>query len=145
MKKNYPVIDEEILVNSGDLLVSKTDKKGIIEYVSPDFCRICEFTPEEMIGYSHNIIRHPDVPPSYFQELWELLKLGRPWNGILKNRSSSGKYYWVEATITAVLRDGNTRGYISVRRKASKARIRETELLYRQLWKKDSGKSDKPE
>ena len=119
MKKNLPVTDIENEILDTDFLISQTDLKGKIAYVSPDFCRISEFTSDEMVGKPHNIIRHPDIPPAMYQDMWKTIQSGKPWNGVIKNRAKSGNYYWVEALMMPIVRDKKIEGYLSVRKKVN--------------------------
>jgi len=79
MKINLPVTDKEILMQKGEILLSRTDLKGRILYVNDAFVKISGFTRDELIGANHNIVRHPDMPASAFEDLWHNLKQGRPW------------------------------------------------------------------
>lgn len=45
-------------------IVSKTDLKGIITYANEKFYKISGYNENELIGQSHNIVRHPDFPAS---------------------------------------------------------------------------------
>lgn len=86
MKKNLPITGKEIKLGENNTIISTTDLKGQITYVNKDFKDISGFSEDELIGQSHNIIRHPDMPPEAFQNLWDTLKEGTPWRGIVKNR-----------------------------------------------------------
>lgn len=134
MRKNLPVTSQEIEVPTNAVLISRTDTKGKISYVSQDFADISGFSEKEMMGESHNLIRHPAVPPEVFREMWQTIKEGNPWNGIIKNRAKSGDYYWVDATITPVMKEGIVSGYMSVRKKATQKQIKRTEILFEELW-----------
>jgi len=118
-----PVTQHELELNSTHQIVSKTDLKGRITFINRDFVEISGFTEEELIGQSHNIVRHPDMPPEAFQDLWSTVKSGKPWIGIVKNRCKNGDHYWVEAVVSPVKENGTVSGYISVRKKASRAQI----------------------
>ena len=133
MRKNLPVTEVENAVHDEDVLISRTDAKGRITFVSTDFCRISEFDPEEMVGKPHNLIRHPDVPPALFADLWATIQGGRPWSGIVKNRARSGNYYWVEANVTPLMRSGQIVGYLSVRRKPTAQQKDEAKPMYARL------------
>ena len=102
MKINLPVTNNEIPLRDDIMIVSMTDLKGIITYVNKDFLEVSGFTEEELIGKNHNIVRHPDMPVEAFQDLWDVLKAGRPWNGFVKNRCKNGDYYWIEANATPI-------------------------------------------
>ncbi len=133
MRQNLPVTDLENAVRDSDVLISRTDPKGRITYVSEDFCRISEFSRDEMIGRPHNLIRHPDVPPAIFADLWSTIQAGKPWNGIVKNRARSGNYYWVEANVTPLVRAGSIVGYLSVRRRPTEKQKQDAIAYYRRV------------
>ncbi len=133
MKNNQPVTDNEILMDDGQTIVSKTDLKGSITYINQYFMDISGFTEQELIGKNHNIVRHPEMPPAAFEDLWKHMQLGRPWVGMVKNRCKNGDYYWVEAHVTPMYENGNGIGYMSVRTKPSREQISEAEKLYRDI------------
>ncbi len=95
MKINLPVTQTEVLLPPERLLVSRTDLKGVLTYANEEFIAISGFSREELIGKSHNVVRHPDMPPQAFEDLWKTLKAGRPWRGMVKKRTKSGHFYWV--------------------------------------------------
>ena len=73
------------------VLVSSTDVKGKITFVNEEFCEIAGYSRDELLGEPHNLIRHPDVPPAVFADMWANLKQGNSWLGIVKNRSKNGE------------------------------------------------------
>lgn len=127
MRNNQPVTGVEYDFPADMVLISRTDPKGIITYVNNHFATVSGFSPEELIGKPHNIIRHPDMPPEAFRDLWATIKRGRPWCGLVKNRRKNGDHYWVLATVTPQ-KEG---GYTSVRTKPQRKEIEEAEKLYR--------------
>jgi PAS domain S-box-containing protein len=131
--KNAHVSQKEVPFPSGTVLISKTDTKGVITYCNDAFVDISGYSREELIGRSHNIVRHPDMPPQAFKWLWDTMKVARPWRGVVKNRCKSGDHYWVRATVAPVLESGKIIGYVSVRRPPTRAQIAEAEQLYRKL------------
>jgi len=131
--KNAFVSQKEVVLDANVVLVTKTDTKGIISYTNDAFCRIAGYTREELIGKSHNVVRHPDMPPAAFKWLWDTLKAERPWRGMVKNRCKNGDHYWVRATVSPVIEGGKIIGYVSVRKAPSKQQIAEAEELYREL------------
>ena len=106
MKRNLPVTQHEYLLRDGVLIVTRTDPRGIITYANADFIETSGFTEEELIGKAHNIVRHPDMPAQAFEQMWNDLKAGKTWTGIVKNRRKNGDHYWVDATVTPVHEDG---------------------------------------
>ncbi|MBI3223011.1 MAG: Tar ligand binding domain-containing protein [Nitrosomonadales bacterium] len=131
MKINMPVTNTEYVLKDTDSIVSKTDLKGVLTYINEDFLKISGFTKEELIGTSHNIVRHPDMPPEAFADLWNSLKAGRPWTGYVKNRCKNGDYYWVLANATPIREGGQVVGYMSVRSKPDQATVNEVANVYR--------------
>lgn len=134
MKKNLPITNREEAFPSGNYIVSKTDKKGIVTYVNEVFEQISGFTAAEIVGRNHNIVRHPDMPEAAFEWLWATLKKGFPWEGIVKNRCKNGNYYWVKAAVSPIRNEsGDVVGYLSVRTRASVQEIRGAESVYAKM------------
>lgn len=130
MKTNLPVTTHVVPIPEGVYLVSQTDLKGAITHVNDVFVTISGFARDELIGRNHNVVRHPDVPPAVFADMWACLKQGLPWRGIVKNRCKNGDCYWVDAQVTPILKDGAPQGYMSVRKPASAEQIRQASSLY---------------
>jgi PAS domain S-box-containing protein len=133
MRKNLPVSDVEYALNDDTLIVSKTDVKGKLTYFNEQFVTASGFTEQELIGQPHNIIRHPDMPPEAFENLWDTLKAGRPWVGAVKNRRKDGSFYWVLASATPIWENGQVTGYMSVRTKLPADQRTEAEQVYKLL------------
>ncbi|BAP88155.1 methyl-accepting chemotaxis sensory transducer with Pas/Pac sensor [Burkholderiales bacterium GJ-E10] len=131
MRVNLPVTQTEYVVPEGSTLMSTTDLKGRITYCNSAFTQASGFEPSELMGKAHNIIRHPDMPPAAFQDLWDSIQAGEPWVALVKNRRKNGDYYWVKAN-ASVQRgpNGAPSGYISVRTKPSNAEVAAAEALY---------------
>ncbi|QDM01694.1 response regulator [Aliarcobacter butzleri] len=98
-------------------IVSKTNKKGIITYVNEAFCNISGYTQNELLGKSHNIVRHDDMDFSVFKEMWHTIKiLKQSWTGIVKNKKKDGNPYWVHTIINPILdENGNILEFIGIR------------------------------
>jgi PAS domain-containing protein len=86
MRTNLPVTTVEYPITDETLIVSKTDTKGRLTYFNDQFVDAAGFIEAELMGQPHNIIRHPDMPPEAFADLWATLKAGKPWAGAVKNR-----------------------------------------------------------
>lgn len=114
-----------------ELIISRTNKGGMITYINDYFCEISGYTEEELIGQPHNIIRHPDMPAAAFKDFWDTIQKGLPWTGTIKNYAKGGDHYWVQAHV-APLRDtkGDITGYLSVRRKPTREQIANAERDY---------------
>lgn len=88
-------IDKEVSWDKTQVIMSKTNPSGIIEYANEVFVDVCGYEDYELMGQPHNIIRHPDMPKVIFKVLWENLKGGKNFHAIVKNLAKSGRYYWV--------------------------------------------------
>jgi methyl-accepting chemotaxis protein len=139
MRTNTPVTNVEYELREDSSIVSKTDLKGIITYVNPDFIEASGFTEQELIGQPHNLLRHPDMPEEAFADMWKMLKAGKPWTGIVKNRRKNGDHYWVIANATPIFEGGNCVGYMSVRSKPTRQVIEAHEAVYRLFREKRQG------
>ncbi len=133
MKKNLPVTNVEQPYPKGEYLVSKTDLKGALIYANDVFIKLSGFTWEELKGQNHNIVRHPDMPPQAFEDLWRTVKAGYPWKGLVKNRCKNGDHYWVDAFVVPIRKDDQIVGYMSVRSAPSRQAVTQAEALYKQL------------
>lgn len=133
MRTNLPVTNVETRVRADQYLISKTDRKGIITYANAAFINISGYSREELIGSPHNLVRHPDMPPEAFADLWSTIQAGEPWMGVVKNRRKDGGFYWVLASVSPIVEEGEVIGYASVRIKPSRAQIDEAEALYQQI------------
>lgn len=133
MKLNMPITDKEVVMQPGTILVTRTDLKGVITYANDAFVEISGFTREELIGKSHNIVRHPDMPEVAFADLWSNLKQGKPWTAAVKNRTKNGDYYWVEANVSPTFVDGQVVGYLSARYAPSREQITQASAFYKML------------
>ncbi len=114
MRVNLPMTGREVPLPE-KALVSATDLKGRITYANAAFVEVSGFETEELLGQAHNIVRHPDMPRAEFRQMWDHLKHGRPWMGIVKNRCKNGDHYWVDAFVAPVIENGRVTGYESVR------------------------------
>lgn len=104
------------IVDAG-LIVSKTDLNGVITYVNDNFCKISEYSKEELLGKPHNIIRHPDNPKEIYADLWHTVSVKKSlWSGVIKNRKKSGGSYYVKSYVKPILdTKGNILEYIAIR------------------------------
>ena len=130
MRANLPVTTVEHHLSDDTVIVSETDTKGKIIYVNDQFVAASGFTEAELMGQPHNIIRHPDMPPEAFENLWTTLKAGKPWVGAVKNRRKNGDFYWVLATASPIRKDGKVTGYTSIRTQLPADQRAEAEKVY---------------
>lgn len=133
MKSNMPVTQIEHALNDKATLLSTTDKESHITYANSAFIDASGFNEQQLMGEPHNIIRHPDMPPAAFADMWYTLQQGDSWTGMVKNRRQNGDHYWVRANVTPVWHNEKLTGYISVRTVPSRDEITQSESLYQKI------------
>ena len=116
LKEEQYKLNKSVISFGQNVIASNTDLHGFITYASQAFCDISGYTEEELLGKSHNIIRHPDMPKETFKEMWQTVKSGKTWQGEIKNRKKNGGFYWVRTTVFPDYDFNNTLiGYGSIR------------------------------
>lgn len=105
----------ETIVPEHELIISRTDLRGIITYANETFADISGYSVDELIGNSHNIVRHPDMPKRVYKDMWTKLKQGSKWEGVVKNLRKDKGFYWVHATISGVYKNDELVEYKSIR------------------------------
>jgi len=139
MKKNISPTNKEIVMRDDDFIVSKTDAKGRLTYCNRIFIEFSGYSEPELLGQQHNIVRHPDMPRSVFNLLWQTIKSGNEFFGYVKNISADGSFYWVFANVTpsykagAVATTGEIIGFFSVRRKPKPGKIKTISSIYQDM------------
>ncbi|TAA47856.1 methyl-accepting chemotaxis protein [Corallincola spongiicola] len=133
MRLNNPVTQKEFNYPDSANILSTTHLDSTIKYVNADFIETSGFDKRELLGQPHNMIRHPDMPSQAFAEMWQRLKSGESWMGLVKNRRKNGDHYWVDAYATPIKRDGKTEEYQSVRVKPKASWVARAESLYAKL------------
>ena len=133
MKRNTPVTQREHVLRDGATLMSTTNTQSHITYANTAFIDASGFTENQLIGEPHNMIRHPDMPPAAFGDMWATIQQGDSWTGLVKNRRQNGDHYWVRANVTPVWQQGELTGYISVRNIPQREEIDAAASLYQQI------------
>ena len=133
MRTNLPVTTAEYPITDETLIVSHTDTKGKLTYFNDQFVEASGFSESELMGQPHNIIRHPEMPPAAFENLWATLQQGKPWSGAVKNRRKNGDFYWVLATASPIRQNGQIVGYSSIRTKLPADMRAEAEQAYAKI------------
>ena len=130
MRNNQPVTGREYPFPQGKTVISYTNLKGQITRANEAFIELSGFTKDELMGQPHNLVRHPDMPPEAFRDMWDTLKKGRPWSGLVKNRRKDGDHYWVRAYASPL---ADSSGYVSVRVAAARQEVSAAEQLYARM------------
>ena len=130
MRNNQPVTQREYVIADNATLMSTTDPSSHIRYANAAFVEASGYSLDELRNQPHNLVRHPDMPPEAFADLWATLKAGEPWSALVKNRRKNGDYYWVRANAIPVIRNGEVQGYMSVRTKPTEQELQTASTLY---------------
>lgn len=130
MRTNLPVTQREYDFPRDATLMSTTDTQSHITYANAAFVQVSGFDCDEILGQPHNLVRHPDMPPQAYADMWSTLKAGLSWTALVKNRRKNGDHYWVRANAAPIIRNGQVTGYLSVRTKPERNEIEATERLY---------------
>lgn len=133
MRNNQPVTNNEYDFPSQQRLISSTDRRGVIRYFNQAFLAVSGFTEEELMGSPHNIVRHPDMPPAVYEDMWRTIQSGKAWMGLVKNRRKDGDYYWVSAYVTPIHEGDKIVGYESVRVRPTEEQKARAEIVYARL------------
>ncbi len=129
--------DEEVLFDGG-IMITETDLAGKITFANRKFVQMSAYEKDELIGESHRIMRHPDMPKCAFKDLWNTVKKGQSWKGYVKNLRKDGAFYWVIVYITPKLDDdGKHIGYIAARKVPERATLEEIKKTYAALLQKE--------
>lgn len=128
-------VDKPIRLDKHKYIMSRTDTKGNIEFGNDYFFEISGYGANELIGRSHNIIRHPDMPKVIFKRMWERLRQGKNIFAVVKNLAKDGRYYWVTTKFEIKKHpvDGSIVGYMAFRQAAAPATVSEIGALYEEL------------
>lgn len=98
-----------------NVIISSTDDKGMITDASEAFCKVSGYSKAELIGSSHNIVRHEDMSDDFFKNMWDTISNGKTWIGEIKNKNKKGEEYWVSTIIQPEIKHKKIIGYTAIR------------------------------
>ena len=133
MKINLPITGRAVDFAPDANILSTTDLNSAITYANDDFIKVSGYSLSELLGNPHSLLRHPDMPSAAFSHMWQTLKAGRSWMGMVKNRCKNGDHYWVSAYVTPVMKNGEIVEYQSVRTCPSPECVQLAEADYAEL------------
>ena len=135
MAKDVSTTGKEVFFGNDDIIVSKTDLKGRLNYANRLFLQIAGYREKDIIGQPHSIIRHPDMPRCIFKLLWDTIHSGTEIFAYVINRCKNGDHYWVYAHVTPSRNSsGEIVGYHSNRRVPDRKILEEAIIpLYKEL------------
>lgn len=134
MENDVALTGNERVMRDDDIIVSKTDLGGRIQYGNDIFCEIADYTVKDIMGQPHSILRNPNMPRCVFKLLWDRIQAGEEIFAYVVNKTKGGDHYWVLAHVTPSFdENGNVQGYHSNRRKPTREAINAVSDLYKQL------------
>ena len=135
---------KEVFFGEDEIIVSKTDLKGLMTYANDVFLRVAGYTEAELLGANHNIIRHPAMPRCVFKLLWDVITDGREIFAYVLNMAKNGDHYWVYAHVTPTFDPtGRIIGYHSNRRVPNRHQIAAVEPIYKLLLDEEAKHSNR--
>lgn len=144
MRKTIQPTGHEVTFGEDEIIVSKTDLRGVITYANDVFVRVSGYSQAELLGQAHNLIRHPDMPRCVFKLLWDTLERGNEIFAYVLNMARDGSHYWVFAHVTPSYdRAGNLVGYHSNRRLPYADALPKVKDLYKQLLQEERKVADR--
>lgn len=97
-------------------IIAFTGVDGNILYANDKFCEISEYSRDELIGSNHRIVNSHFHPKEFFDDMYKTIFAGKIWRGEIKNKSKSGKAYWVDTKIIPIFSEQKKiEGFVSVR------------------------------
>ena len=133
----------ETAVPEDELIITRTDLKGVLTYANETFAEISGYDMDEIIGQPHSIVRHPDMPSVVFKDLWETIQNKKQWSGVVKNLRKDKGFYWVKAIVSGVYKDGELVEYKSLRTPISYEEKLEAQKLYDKMRAENGEKTRK--
>lgn len=127
-------------VPENELIVSRTDLKGVITYANDVFSKISGYEENELVGKKHSILRHPDMPKQIFKDLWQTIANKKIWRGYVKNLRKDGGFYWVYAEVSGVYKNNELVEYKSLRNRIDRATQIKMQNLYDRMRYEDREK-----
>ena len=118
-------------IEQSPVSVLLTDIKGNIEYVNKTFEDTTGYTQAEVLGKNPRILNSGMMPEGIYQELWEEISKGHPWQGELMNRKKNSGLIWQRVYISPLVDQfGLTTHYLALKEDITLQKRQEEKILY---------------
>jgi diguanylate cyclase (GGDEF)-like protein/PAS domain S-box-containing protein len=115
LAKSYEKIRKSSEIIDKYIMISKTDKNGIITDISKKFTSITNYEANEIIGKNHTVLSHPDTPKKVYKNLWRTITSGKVWENDIQDLTKSGKPFWLHLVISPEFNQQNEiEGYTAI-------------------------------
>lgn len=105
-------------------LVTITDDSGNIEYVNASLCETTGYTQKELIGKKPSIFKSGQQSEQDYKEMWDRIKEGNKFQGVIVNRKKDGALYYEGKTISPLFdANQNIEGFISTAKDITNSEI----------------------
>ncbi|WP_432537931.1 PAS domain-containing protein [Kineococcus arenarius] len=122
-----------------ELIVFKTNTRGVTTYADDVFCRVGAYELHEVAGQPHDLTRHPETPRAVFELLRDTVCAGRELLAHVDDLAADGASHWVLAHVTpSAGPGGKVVGHHSNRRRPARAGVAAVQPLYRELLAEES-------
>ncbi len=105
MRKQNLLLNQYKNALDASLFISKTNKYGVITYINDRFCELSGYEPNEIIGKTHHLFKHPDRPAEQIADLWDTISSKKVWHGTLINQSKKGIPFYTDTFIIPFLNE----------------------------------------
>ncbi|EMY69414.1 PAS domain-containing sensor histidine kinase [Leptospira vanthielii] len=97
-------------------IVSVTDTKGIIQRVNQKFIQISGYSEKELLDSDHRKINSKFHPKEFWEKMWKDILSGHPWEGIIRNQSKQGNFFWLQTFIHPLYdKNDSIESFLSIR------------------------------
>ncbi|MGL1834331.1 PAS domain S-box protein [Rhodocyclaceae bacterium SMB388] len=114
-------------------LIVALDAEGRIESISDDFARVQGCGRDDLTGEYFEALAHPDTPTDLFQDMLHDLRTGRPWSGVVRNRTRDGADYWARLTVVPARMPGRGVAFVATLQRALSHQIERARAAFQRI------------
>jgi PAS domain S-box-containing protein len=116
-------LQTELILNNVADAVLLSDTTPAIVYVNPAWEQLTGYKQAEVVGKNPSILHSNHTPKSTYDDLWQTIKAGEVWSGLIFNQRKDGSQYDALSTIVPIVDvAGEIRNYVEVHRDVTEER-----------------------